>query len=76
LHSNAYFNNVASSSAAAMSFADYPAFLAPPIQGEFTSLLLQDDGHSMTHPTVRRLDFHERTSTTRPDIFHQGSHMF
>ena len=64
MHSTAYFNDVAPSSAAAMTFGDYPPFLAPPIQGEFTSLLLQADGHNSTPSTVRRLDFNEGTSTT------------
>jgi hypothetical protein len=76
LHSNAYFNNVAPSSATAMSFGDYPVFLPPPIQGEYTSLLLQADEHNTTPSIVRRLDFNGGTSTTRSDIFHHGSHMF
>jgi hypothetical protein len=71
LHSAAYFNDVAPSSAAAMTFGDYP-FLAPPIQGEFTSLLLQAHGHNTTPSTSRRLNFSEGTSTPRFD----GSHMF
>ncbi|KAM0848239.1 hypothetical protein ACQ4PT_054510 [Festuca glaucescens] len=52
LHLNAYFNDVAPSSAAAMTFGDYP-FLAAPIQGEFTSLLLQAHGNNTTPSTSR-----------------------
>lgn len=49
----------------AMAFGEYPSFLVPPIQGEFTRLLLEAHGDGTIPPAARQLDFNDGASTSR-----------
>lgn len=48
-----------------MAFGEYPSFQGPPIQGEFTRLLLEAHGDGTTPPAARQLDFNDGASTSR-----------
>ena len=46
-----------------MAFGEHPSGFVPPIQGDFTRLLLQAHGNGATLPAARQLDFSEGAST-------------
>jgi hypothetical protein len=48
-----------------MAFGEYPSFQGPPIQGEFTRLLLEAHGDGTTPPAARQLDFSRDESIVR-----------
>jgi len=49
----------------AMSFGESPSFLGPPIEGEFTRLLLEAHGDGTTPSVTHQLDFNDGASTSR-----------